>query len=98
VASYRILIKPSAVKELEAIPEKDRSFDHAIGVTQDRQVIVYRIQGLAENPRPPGCEKLSDQDKYRLRQGKYRILYQVHDDEVIVVVVRVAKRGKVYKR
>jgi len=86
VASYKILIKPSAVKELETIPEKDR------------QRIVYRIQGLAENPRPRGCEKLSDQDKYRLRQGKYRILYQIHNDEVIVVVVRVAKRGKVYKR
>ncbi len=86
MASYKILIKPSAVKELETIPEKDR------------QRIVYRIQGLAENPRPRGCEKLSDQDKYRLRQGKYRILYQIHNDEVIVVVVRVAKRGKVYKR
>jgi len=86
VASYKILIKPSAVKELEAIPEKDRSR------------IVYRIQGLAENPRPRGCEKLSDQDKYRLRQGNYRILYQVYDDEVIVVVVRVGKRGEVYKK
>jgi len=86
VASYRILIKPSAVKELEAIPEKDR------------RRIVYRIQGFAENPRPRGCEKLSDQDKYRLRQGKYRILYQVHDDEVIVLVVRVGKRGEIYKR
>ena len=86
MASYKILIKPSAVKELEAIPEKDR------------QRIVYRIQGLAENPRPRGCEKLSDQDKYRLRQGKYRILYQVYDDEVIVLVVRVGKRGEIYKR
>jgi len=86
VASYKILIKPSAVKELEAIPEKDR------------QRIVYRIQGLAENPRPRGCEKLSDQDKYRLRQGNYRILYQVYDDEVIVVVVRIGKRGEVYKK
>ena len=86
MASYKILIKPSAVKELEAIPEKDRGR------------IVYRIQGLAENPRPRGCEKLSDQDKYRLRQGKYRILYQVHDNEVIVVVVRVGKRGEVYKK
>jgi len=86
VASYKILIKPSAVKELEAIPEKDRSR------------IVYRIQGLAENPRPRGCEKLSDQDKYRLRQGNYRILYQVYDDEVIVVVVRVGKRGEVYRK
>ena len=86
MASYKILIKPSAVKELEAIPEKDR------------RRIVYRIQGLAENPRPRGCEKLSDQDKYRLRQGKYRILYQVYDDEVIVLVVRVGKRGEIYKR
>ena len=86
MASYKILIKPSAVKELEVIPEKDR------------QRIVYRIQGLAENPRPRGCEKLSDQDKYRLRQGKYRILYQVYDDEVIVLVVRVGKRGEIYKR
>ena len=86
MASYKILIKPSAVKELEAIPEKDR------------QRIVYRIQGLAENPRPRGCERLSDQDKYRLRQGKYRILYQVYDDEVIVLVVRVGKRGEIYKR
>lgn len=86
MAFYKLLIKPSAVKELETIPEKDR------------QRIVYRIQGLAENPRPRGCEKLSDQDKFRLRQGKYRILYQIHDEEVIVIVVRVAKRGEVYKR
>lgn len=86
MASYKILIKPSAVKELEAIPEKDR------------RRIVYRIQGLAENPRPRGCEKLSDQNKYRLRQGRYRILYQIHDDEVIVIVIRVAKRGEVYRK
>jgi len=86
VASYRILIKPSAVKELEAIPQRDR------------QRIVYRIQGLAENPRPHGCEKLSVQEKYRLRQGNYRILYQIKDDEVIVVVVRVAKRARVYRK
>ena len=85
MASYKILIKPSAVKEIESIPQKDRSR------------IVYRIQGLAENPRPHGCEKLSDQEKYRVRQGKYRILYQVFDAEVIVLVVRVAHRKKSYK-
>jgi mRNA interferase RelE/StbE len=83
--SYRILIKPSAVKEIESIPQKDRGR------------IVYRIQGLAGNPRPPGCEKLSNQEKYRVRQGKYRILYQIFDDEVVVIVVRVGKRDKVYK-
>jgi len=86
VASYKILIKPSAVKEIESIPSKDRSR------------IVYRIQGLAENPRPPGCEKLSGQEKYRVRQGKYRILYQIFDDEVVVIVVKVGKRARVYKR
>ncbi len=86
MASYKILIKPSAVKEIESIPSKDRSR------------IVYRIQGLAENPRPPGCEKLSGQEKYRVRQGKYRILYQIFDDEVVVIVVKVGKRARVYKR
>ena len=85
MALYKILIKPSAVKEIEAIPQKDRSR------------IVYRIQGLSENPRPPGCEKLSGQEKYRVRQGKYRILYQIFDDEVIVIVVKVAHRKEAYK-
>lgn len=85
MAFYKVLIKPSAVKEIESIPRKDRSR------------IVYRIQGLAENPRPHGCEKLSGQEKYRVRQGKYRILYQIFDDEVIVIVVKVAHRKEAYK-
>ena len=85
MASYKVLIKPSAVKEIESIPQKDRSR------------IIYRIQGLAENPRPNGCEKLSGKEKYRVRQGKYRILYQIFDNEVVVVVVKVGKRERVYK-
>jgi mRNA interferase RelE/StbE len=85
VASYKVLIKPSAVKEIESIPHKDRSR------------FVYRIQDLAENPRPHGCEKLSGQEKYRVRQGKSRILYQIFDDEVIVIVVKVAHRKEAYK-
>jgi len=83
--TYCIVIKPSAVKELEAVPSKDRSR------------IVYRIQGLAEEPRPHGCEKLSRQNRYRIRQGKYRILYEVMDKEVIVVVVKVAHRKEAYR-
>ncbi|MBN2720985.1 MAG: type II toxin-antitoxin system RelE/ParE family toxin [Proteobacteria bacterium] len=86
MASYRILIKPSAAKEIEAIPGRDRAR------------IVYRIQGLAENPRPNGCEKLSRQDRYRIRQGKYRVLYEILDAEVIVVVVKVAHRKDVYRK
>jgi mRNA interferase RelE/StbE len=77
VAKYKILIKPSAVKDIEAIPLK-----------KDRRRIVDRISKLAENPRPPGCEKLSGQDKYRLRQGHYRIVYSIEDKDLIVYVVR----------
>ena len=85
MASFKLLIKPSAVKDIEGLPDKDRSR------------VVYRIQGLAEDPRPRGCEKLSGDDKYRIRQGKYRILYQINDDEVVVVVVRVAHRKQAYR-
>jgi len=72
VAKYRISIKTSAVGELEGIPDSDRFR------------IIYRIQCLAEDPRPEDCEKLSGYDKYRLRQGGYSILYQIQGDEVIL--------------
>ncbi len=84
---YSILIKPSAVKEIEAIPLK-----------KDRRRIVERIGDLAENPRPPGCEKLSGQDKYRLRQGRYRILYSIKDKDLLVYVVKLAHRKDVYRQ
>ena len=86
MAKYKVLIKSSAVKELEEISEKDR------------HRIVYRIRGLSENPRPRGCEKLTAHDKYRIRQGRYRILYQIRDDEVIVIVVRIAHRKDAYSK
>ncbi len=85
MASYKLLIKPSAVKELENLPDKDRAR------------VVYRIQGLSEDPRPRGCEKLSGDDKYRIRQGEYRILYQINDDQVVVIVVKVAHRKVAYR-
>jgi mRNA interferase RelE/StbE len=85
VASYRLLIKPSAVKELEALPRKDR------------QRVVSRIQGLARTPRPAGCEKLSGSDRYRVRQGDYRIIYSIEDVELVVLVVRVGHRRDVYR-
>ncbi len=72
MVKYKISIKTSAVKDLEGIPDSDRSR------------IIYRIQGLAEEPRPDDCEKLSGREKYRLRQGRYSILYQILDDEVIL--------------
>ena len=87
MASYKVFIKPSAAKELEAVDPK-----------KDRQRIVARIRSLAEDPRPPGCEKLvGEDDRYRLRVGRYRISYSVGDGELVVVVVRVGHRKDVYR-
>jgi len=86
VASYKLLIKPSAVKEIESAPKKDRVR------------IINRIQGLSSDPRPPGCEKLSGHDdRYRVRQGTYRIVYSVSDVSLVVCIVKVAHRKEVYR-
>lgn len=85
MARYSVQIKRSAARELEAVPLKDR------------RRIVRRIQDLASEPRPPGCEKLSGEDKYRLRQGNYRILYEIIDQDLIVTVVRIGDRRDVYR-
>ena len=86
MASYSILLTRSAAKELERVP------------TKDRQRIVARIGTLAGDPRPVGAEKLSGDDKYRIRQGDYRILYEIIDAELIVTVVRIGNRREVYRR
>ena len=85
MGSYRIEIKRSAVKELEAIPAKDR------------RRIATKIQALAGNPRPAGCDKLSGHDKYRIRQGNYRILYTIEDDVLVVTVIKIGDRRDVYR-
>ena len=86
MASYSILLTRSAAKELESVP------------TKDRHRIVAKIGTLADNPRPVGAEKLSGDDKYRIRQGNYRILYEIVDAELIVTVVRIGNRHEVYRR
>ncbi len=87
MANYRLLIKPSATKEIESAPKKDRLR------------IIKRIQDLSTDPRPPGCEKLSGHDdKYRVRQGVYRIVYSVSDTELVVCVVKVGHRKEVYRQ
>lgn len=87
MASYRVLIKPSAAKEIEAVDQK-----------RDRQRIVARILALADEPRPSGPEKLAGQsDRYRIRVGRYRVVYSIADDELVVLVVRVADRKDVYR-
>ena len=85
MARYDVFIKPSALKELEAVDSK-----------KDRQRIVRAISALAEDPRPPGCRKLSGKDKYRVRSGQYRILYEIQDEALVVVIVKLAKRREAY--
>ncbi|PYQ31446.1 MAG: type II toxin-antitoxin system mRNA interferase toxin, RelE/StbE family [Acidobacteria bacterium] len=88
MASYKLLIRKSAAKELEGVEGK-----------KDRQRIVERIQALAENPRTSGVEKLSSSgEKYRVRQGDYRIVYEIDDKVETVTIVKIGHRKDVYRR
>ena len=85
MASYRIVFKQSVAKDLRSIPKKDV------------QHILRRIDGLADDPRPVGAQKLSGDEKYRIRQGNYRILYAIEDTVVTVTIVKVGHRREVYR-
>jgi mRNA interferase RelE/StbE len=86
MARYELRIKPSVAKDLRGVPKADV-----------RRVLA-RIESLADDPRGPGCEKLvGPDDLYRVRQGVYRIVYTIHDDRVVVEVIRVGHRGEVYR-
>jgi len=85
MAAYKLFFKKSVQKDFEVIPKKDL------------KRILNRIEALAKNPRPPGCEKLTGQNRYRLRQGRYRIVYSVQDDELTVWVVKAAHRKHIYR-
>ena len=85
MGSYRLTLRQSAVNELESLPHRDLAR------------VMSRIKVLADNPRPPGCEKLSGQERYRVRQGDYRILYEVSDSDQVVTVVKIGHRREVYR-
>ena len=85
MASYKVFFKKSVEKDFEGIPKKDL------------KKIIDRIGGLAEDPRPQGCEKLTGQERYRLRQGCYRIVYSIQDNELTVWVVKVGHRKDIYR-
>lgn len=86
MARYRVFLKPSAVKEIESVPGK-----------KQRQQILDRIEFLGADPRPTGCQKLSGQERYRIRQGRYRIVYSIEDLILTVYVVKVGHRKDVYR-
>lgn len=85
MGKYRIEIKKSAIKELNAIPKKDL------------KKIVFEIISLSDNPRPKECIKLSGGERYRIRHGNYRILYSIEDEILVVYVVKIGHRKDVYR-
>jgi len=84
--SYSLVIKTSAERELRALPKADR------------RRVVDRVRALALTPRPPGNEKLSGQERYRVRQGDYRIVYAIDDEARIVEIVKIGHRREVYRK
>ncbi len=85
MARFDIRFKESVAKDLRYLPNKDV------------KRIIRRIDSLRNEPRPTGCEKLSIQERYRVRQGAYRIIYEINADELIIIVVKIGHRREVYK-
>ncbi len=83
---YRIVFRKSVAQDMRRLPNRDL------------RRILATIDSLSDDPRREGAEKLSGLEKYRVRQGNYRIIYEIKDDEVIVVVVKVGHRKDVYRR
>ena len=87
MARYSLEIKRSAARELENLPTR-----------KDRRLVIERISNLADDPRPPGSEKLAGHERYRVRQGVYRVIYEIDDAAQAVRVVKVGHRREVYRR
>jgi mRNA interferase RelE/StbE len=85
MASYELVFRKSVAKDLRAFPK------------QEVKRVMQRIRSLADDPRPAGCEKLSGQERYRVRQGAYRIIYEIEDSRLIVLIVKVGHRRDVYR-
>ncbi len=85
MAEYKVYFRESVEKDLRIIPKRDVN------------KILRRIELLTAEPRPSGCEKLSGQEKYRLRQGRYRIVYSIQDTELTVWIVKVSHRKDIYR-
>ena len=85
MAPYKIIIRKSVSRDMKRIPKKDV------------QRILKAIKALSQDPHPPQSKKLSGEEKYRLRCGAYRVLYEIHDEQLVICVVRVRHRKEAYK-
>ena len=86
MAEYEIFFKESVYKDFRKIPKKDL------------QKILSKIQNLKLDPRPSGSEKLTGQEFFRIRQGKYRIVYSIQDNQITIWVIKVGHRKEIYRK
>lgn len=82
---YKIFIEKAVFKQLKNVPVKDY------------QKIMDTIAALANNPRPPGCKKLKGRSGYRIREGNYRVIYEINDQILIVTVIEAGDRKNIYE-
>lgn len=85
MARFELVVRPSVAKDTRDIPPGEL------------KKILRRIESLCENPRPPGCVKLAGMEYYRIRQGNYRIVYEILETQLRVIVVKVGHRRDVYR-
>lgn len=84
-ATYKVFLKRSAEKELRSLPARDMAR------------VVEKIKNLQGQPRPHGCEKMEGGERYRVRQGDWRILYTIDDTEKSVMIFKIGNRREVYR-
>ncbi len=85
MAAYELMIRPSVRKDVKKIPGPEL------------RKILDRIETLRENPRPPGSVKLSGKEYYRIRQGDYRIIYEIQDEVLVIIVIKIGHRRDIYR-
>ena len=86
MASYKIQIQKTAEKELKSVP------------SAFLKQMVHKIYSLTSNPRPHGVQLLKGEERYfRIRQGDYRIVYEVNDAEHLITIIKIGHRREVYK-
>jgi mRNA interferase RelE/StbE len=82
--------------KIEILSSADRAL-RKINLSE-RATIAKRINKLSENPRPYGYKKLENNDLYRIRVGDYRVIYQIHDNDLLILIVRIGHRREIYRR
>ncbi|MCK5719403.1 MAG: type II toxin-antitoxin system RelE/ParE family toxin [Thiomargarita sp.] len=85
MVKYKIEVKKSAEKELRKLPQKNLI------------KILEKITSLSSDPHPIGSIKLTNQERYRIRIGNYRVLYTIEDDILTIYIIKIGHRKEIYR-